>query len=307
MKDETSLILMTRAEQMLAEATTIQKAKDLKDLALTAKDWAVRKGLGDKAIQQCLAYALDAERRLGELLHDTERARGTAGTLKGKDASGSPVLLPPEKKEPTLADLGITKNESARAQRLADFSDDEYQKVRDRKVARVAHTWGVLLESDSPEWWTPAKYIEAVREVMGEIDLDPASCSEANKTVRAKKFYDKQNDGISKAWKGRVFLNPPYGTGSADFIEKFFHDFGSTFEEGIVLVNSRATDADWFQPLFEGVLCFTDHRIDFDSLHKKKEQSTHGSCFIYFGPNEKKFAKVFSQFGPIVRKWPHDD
>jgi hypothetical protein len=42
-----------------------------------------------------------------------ERAKGTQGTLKGKNASGGHVLLPPEKSEPTLASLGVTKRESA--------------------------------------------------------------------------------------------------------------------------------------------------------------------------------------------------
>ena len=87
------------------------------------------------------------------------------------------------------------------------------------------------------------------------------------------------------------------GEAGPEFIEKFLHDFGSTFHEGIILVNSRATDADWFQPLFEGIICFTDHRIDFNSPHEKATSSTHGSCFVYLGKNQKKFAEVFSQFG----------
>jgi hypothetical protein len=37
---ETSLVLMERAAILLAEANTIQKAKELKTLALTAADWA---------------------------------------------------------------------------------------------------------------------------------------------------------------------------------------------------------------------------------------------------------------------------
>lgn len=44
----TSLAVMSRAAEMLAEATTIQKAKELKDLALTAADWAKRKKMGER-------------------------------------------------------------------------------------------------------------------------------------------------------------------------------------------------------------------------------------------------------------------
>ena len=71
-----SVIIFSRAAEMLAEADTIQKAKELKSLALTAADWARRKNLGEKAVQHCRSYALEAERRLGQLLLQTDRAKG---------------------------------------------------------------------------------------------------------------------------------------------------------------------------------------------------------------------------------------
>jgi len=54
-----------------------------------------------------------AEIRLGEMLAATERAKGTKGSFKGKDISGSYLALPPEDDTPTLAELGITKRESS--------------------------------------------------------------------------------------------------------------------------------------------------------------------------------------------------
>jgi len=183
---------------------------------------------------------------------------------------------------------------------IAEYAEPKAEAWAEKALGQK---WTALLDSDSPDWWTPKKYIDAAHEVMGGIDLDPASCAEANKTVRAKKFYSRQDNGLDRSWQGRIFLNPPYGKECAEFIEKFFNDYGSSFQEGIILVNSRATDADWFQPLFEGVVCFTDHRIDFDSPGEKTTSSTHGSCFVYFGPNEEKFAEIFSSFGSVVKKW----
>jgi ParB family chromosome partitioning protein len=156
----------------------------------------------------------------------------------------------------------------------------------------------------SNDWWTPKQYIAAVVEVMGGIDLDPATCLAANKTVGAKKFYTEDSDGLSQEWRGRVFLNPPYGKLGSAFAAKLYESLGSGVDEAIMLVNSRATDADWFQPCFNGVICFTDHRIDFDSPYEKPTSSTHGSCFVYFGPNEIKFADVFARFGNVVKRFP---
>lgn len=67
------------------------------------------------------------------------------------------------------------------------------------------------LSSKSVEWYTPKPIVDRARLLMGEIDLDPASCLVANETVRARQIYDVANDGLTKPWRGRVFLNPPGG------------------------------------------------------------------------------------------------
>lgn len=65
--------------------------------------------------------------------------------------------------------------------------------------------------SASVEHCTPKPIVEAAREVMGGIDLDPASSEEANRVVKAKNIYTAESNGIIQAWDGRVFLNPPGG------------------------------------------------------------------------------------------------
>ena len=160
-----------------------------------------------------------------------------------------------------------------------------------------------MLQSMSNEWYTPQEYIDAVYEVMGGIDLDPASSYRANETVKASEFYAEEDDGLFQSWGGRVFLNPPYGKSGPAFIRKLVDELDNTVTEAIVLVNSRATDAEWFQDMFDGIICFTDHRIDFDSPEEKNTSSTHGSCFIYFGPNRAKFADVFGRFGNVVKRY----
>ena len=101
---ENSLVIFTQAAKMLVEATTIQKAKELKDLALTAQDWATRKKMGEQSIQHCRSYAFDAEKRMGELLKATERAKGGQPYQNSTSTPGVPVSS-------TLEDLGVTKKE----------------------------------------------------------------------------------------------------------------------------------------------------------------------------------------------------
>ncbi len=63
----------------------------------------------------------------------------------------------------------------------------------------------------SVEHYTPPSVVEAARQTMGGIDLDPASCATANRVVRATDYYNKSQDGLSREWHGRVLNNPPGG------------------------------------------------------------------------------------------------
>ena len=44
----------------------------------------------------------------------------------------------------------------------------------------------------------------------GAVVAEAAPSAAANQTVKAKVFYTKDDDGLSKEWWGRVWLNPPY-------------------------------------------------------------------------------------------------
>ena len=64
--------------------------------------------------------------------------------------------------------------------------------------------------SASVEHYTPVDIVEAAREALGGvIDLDPASNAFANEVVRAKRYFDAEANGLTAAWRGKVFLNPP--------------------------------------------------------------------------------------------------
>src|SRR5215471_2758586 len=81
------------------------------------------------------------------------------------------------------------------------------------------------------EWYTPAPYIEAARQVLGAIDLDPASSLKAQEVVQAVRFYTAEDNGLLQAWWGRVWLNPPY---AQPLIEHFVRRLVAEWEWGHV-------------------------------------------------------------------------
>ena len=86
-----------------------------------------------------------------------------------------------------------------------------------RQITR-ARTW-----TGDTEWYTPANILEAVAEVLGAIDLDPASSAaqQAHATVKATRYFTIADNSLEQRWRGRVFLNPPYARGWIDaFVDK---------------------------------------------------------------------------------------
>jgi ParB family chromosome partitioning protein len=152
------------------------------------------------------------------------------------------------------------------------------------------------------EWYTPSRYIEAARLVLGGIDLDPASSAEANKTVKAASFFSEEDNGLTREWQGRVWLNPPYGKGTGLFISKLVEEYElGRVTAAVLLINAYGFDSAWFQPLWDHLLCFTDHRIVFTSPQRGTGGPANANLFAYLGNAEQRFLDVFSEFGHIVR------
>ncbi|MDN2582369.1 DNA N-6-adenine-methyltransferase [Aquibium sp. ELW1220] len=150
------------------------------------------------------------------------------------------------------------------------------------------------------EWYTPARYVEMAREVMGQIDVDPASNEHAQKTVKAATFYTAETNGLDKEWHGRVWMNPPY---SRALIGRFIGKLLAEYEAGrtteaIVLTNN-STDTAWFHAMTgEASVCFPRGRIRFvkpcGSLGRTPPM---GQVFTYLGRQHRRFEEVFSAVG----------
>jgi hypothetical protein len=165
----------------------------------------------------------------------------------------------------------------------------------------------VARNSGKIEWYTPPECIVAARAVMGEIDLDPASCEVANEVVKAARIYTTQDDGLSRHWAGRVWLNPPYARG---LIKRFTVKLCDHFDAGdvteaIVLVNN-GTETQWFQRLAQSAVAvvLVSKRVRYWRENDDSLSPLQGQVFVYLGSNPDRFLSVFSRFGWGLCTWP---
>lgn len=59
----------------------------------------------------------------------------------------------------------------------------------------------------SDTWLTPPHVLAA----LGPFDLDPCAAPTPRPWSTAATHWTKEDDGLSRVWFGRVWLNPPYG------------------------------------------------------------------------------------------------
>lgn len=155
------------------------------------------------------------------------------------------------------------------------------------------------------EWYTPAHIIEAARQTMGEINMDPASCRAANETVAAQWYYSIGEDGLSRQWHGNVWMNHPFGRKTnKPWIEKLILEWHYGNISQACCITFACTSEQWFQPLFRFPQCYLSPRTNYLGPDGEPVKGvTKGSVVTYLGPNVERFCMVFQVMGNLMIPW----
>ena len=267
----------------------------------TAESLATDYGVTERTVRRAGQYA--------EAVEAIDKA--APGFTATVNAGEAPTRQDVVKAAAVVAQIPDAAQNIALAAEFADLPSEAKQEAI-KAIAQLAPAQEVMREAvknhrtigtGENEWYTPAEYVEMAREVMGGIDLDPASCAQANEVVGAATFYTKEDDGLSKDWAGRLWLNPPY---SRDLMPAFVEKLRESFIDGdvqqAILVSHNNTDTGWFHALagVASAICFPKKRIRF---YRDAEVAapTNGQAFFYLGDDPQKFISTFESVGFVVR------
>jgi hypothetical protein len=152
------------------------------------------------------------------------------------------------------------------------------------------------------EYYTPGWITAAAREVMGSIDLDPASSAAANERVKARTYFTADDDGLRYSWYDNVWMNHPFGReGNPLWVRKLVAEYAAGRVKQACCITYACTSEAWFQPLLRFPICFIAKRVNYllpDGT--VKVGVTKGSCVAYLGEKVDRFAGVFGEFGNVL-------
>lgn len=131
------------------------------------------------------------------------------------------------------------------------------------------------------DWLTPPAIIAA----LGVFDLDP--CAPRQRPwPTAKRHYDKVMDGLQLPWRGRVWLNPPYGQDTLKWMRLM-----AAHNHGTALIFARTETRVFFECVWPkaSALLFLRGRLRFFNSDGTQSQFSGGapSVLIAYGETDK--------------------
>jgi DNA N-6-adenine-methyltransferase (Dam) len=146
------------------------------------------------------------------------------------------------------------------------------------------------------DWITPPELIHT----LGEFDTDP--CAHPEQLHRtARTMIAPPADGLAETWRGRVWLNPPYGGRLRHWLARLVKH-----GNGIALVPARTDVESWFWPFvweaadailfIRGRLYF--HRPDGTTIGN----AGHGSVLAAYGLRNVSALSLSGIEGRLIRQ-----
>ena len=120
---KTMLVLLSKARKLLETVKTYDQAARIRSQAEALRAYSQQRKLSVECYNYAAEIKLRAERKMGGFLALTEKNRG------GEHAHRKTTGRQGSTGAPTLKELGVTKDESARYQKLARIPEKNFEKI----------------------------------------------------------------------------------------------------------------------------------------------------------------------------------
>ncbi|MBZ5598468.1 MAG: hypothetical protein LAO03_22180 [Acidobacteriia bacterium] len=197
----TALIRYDAARKAIASAYRVDEAKKIRDKAEAVRTYA--KLAGDLEMQNMAAeIRIRAERRAGQLLSDMEKNPGTRGEGRPrKDGTKFTRSSRTTAYPPKLEDIGITKDQSSKWQRLALLVDEgTFEKALAQAREKNGELTNAALLREIREIVTPVEVLTEpdINVVASELIRDIESVSRKEKLETVLRLRKRLNPTIRK-------------------------------------------------------------------------------------------------------------
>lgn len=163
----------------------------------------------------------------------------------------------------------------------------------------ITYITGSMGSDYNDKYNTPPHIVRAVEDCLDGIDLDPCTNSKTEPNIPAKHLYDEEDDGLTQTWKGKVYMNSPYGNVIELWVQKLLAEYhAGNVTEAIALVPGRL-DTNWFQSLYDFTLCIIKGRLTFGN---SEYNAPFPSVLVYLGERPWEFARVFGKLGRLIAR-----
>lgn len=98
--------------------------------------------------------------------------------------------------------------------------------------------------SKSSEYYTPRSLFDKLNNIF-HFELDP--CTSKENPLGVEKYFTKEDDGLAQSWYYNTFINPPFGNGIIQWIEKMNTWASLHFTSQYVMLLPARVETKWFQ------------------------------------------------------------
>jgi hypothetical protein len=105
----------------------------IRDKALAMEHY-MRQASNKEAEHQAIRIRLRAERKLGKMLKKMAQSGERAGSGRPKEKPSQPVIVSDSEEPQTLMDMGISLNQSAKWQKVAEVPEEEFEELLDKRI-----------------------------------------------------------------------------------------------------------------------------------------------------------------------------